>query len=485
MAILKLNRIKLQIFLVLLVSNCLSAQNIISIDTVFGQPQSQIQIFISIENQDPFVSFQLDIPLGGELTYVSNSAALNPQRSNGHLLSANVIAGNKLRIFAYSFGNQFFYGNTGWVAKFKLMTGITPGNYPLNIQNAIIGNQYSQNILTGQINGLVTIVAPLSLLPYAEPENVCLGAAVQLFANPEGGTNSISFEWTSIPPGFRSSLENPVAFPDQPTTYIVEAVDWFESLTGQVDVSIKSGVSIIQQPQPKTVFQGESTFFTILSNGTEPVNFQWYDMAGIIQGAINDTLFLQNVQLQDSGFYHCQITNDCSIAISDQVKLTVIQTVFTQSFLLNEGWNSVSFAYQPLNTEIEIIFQDVLQEVILISDGIGIYYPGGNINTLGNWNIKKGYFVKMLEGEAFSFEGSTITNKAITLESGWNLIPVLSDKAIQVSFIEKQLGTNLLILKEMIGTKVYWPDKNIFSLNRLLTGKTYQIKVQNPQTITY
>lgn len=476
---------KIQILFLLLFSYCLSAQNIISIDSVFAQPQSEIQIFIYIENQDPFVSFQLDVPLNEGLSYASASTVLNPERANGHSISANMIAGNVLRIFAYSFSNNSFSGNSGWVARFDLETGTGPGEYPLNIQDGIIGDQNSQNILTGTVDGLLTIVGPLSLTSYAVPESVCLGEAVQLFANPTGGTNSISFTWTSDPPGLQSNQENPVAWPTETTTYFVEAVDMFETASGQIEVSMKAGVSIIHQPQSRIVLQGDSTYFAISCDGTEPFGYQWYGPEGIIEDGIYDTLFLQNVQLQDSGFYYCEISNDCSTVNSTQAKLSVIQTIFTQSILLHEGWNSLSFHYDPVETEIQTLFQPILSKIILLSDGNSIFYPAGGINTLNTWYSRKGHFIKLSEDADLEIDGSIILSPTVNLKSGWNLIPVLADKAVQVTFLENQMGNNLIILKEMAGNKIYWPDKNIYTLNRLMPGKAYQVNVENQQTINY
>lgn len=115
---------------------------------------------IEIINDDPFVAFQFDFPVPSGFTYVSGSALLNPTRSNGHILNETILPGNIVRIFAFSFSNNFFNGNSGNVVSFDIEAGTIPGNYPLLLTDAIIGNQNSQNILTGLINGNVTLLAP-------------------------------------------------------------------------------------------------------------------------------------------------------------------------------------------------------------------------------------------------------------------------------------------------------------------------------------
>jgi hypothetical protein len=462
-----------------------ATQNQIIIDSVFTQPNSEVDIYVKIENQDPFVSFQIDIPIDENLEIVSNSAVLNPQRANGHSLSANIINGNIYRIFAYSFSNNYFLGDTGWVVKFTIQAGTNTGNYPLEIQNAIIGDANSQNILTGKSDGMLFVVGPLTLSPDVSPSSPCEGEATQLFANPQGGTYQIIFNWSSDPPGFQSNLENPMIWPEQNTTYFVEAVDLFETVTAEVSIELSTPATLIHQPETKTVSQGDDAFFSIQVSGSEPFTYQWYAPDGMIENSNNDSLFLENVQLTDSGYYHCVINNPCNAVISEEAFLNVIQTIFSQTINLTKGWNSLSLQYQPLQSGIEELFQPILEEIIIISDGAGYYYPDGNTNTLGNWNYKKGYFIKVSQSVAFSYQGNIPDNKTISLKTGWNFLPVLSEDEIQATFIQNQLKNHLIILKEMIGSKIFWPEKQISTLNRLKPGKSYLIKVDSSQSINF
>jgi hypothetical protein len=161
-----------------------NAQNIIQIDDASVTAGGQVTISIGISNADPFVGFQLDIPLPGAVSYVNNSAALDNSRSNGHSLSASVLNENTLRIIAFSINNTPFNGNSGTVATFELNAGNVPGTYGLLIQNAMIASASSANILTGTTNGSLTIQAP----------NIQVNPASDNFGSiPLGGTSERSF----------------------------------------------------------------------------------------------------------------------------------------------------------------------------------------------------------------------------------------------------------------------------------------------------
>jgi len=138
----------------------LSAQNIMKTGLYEVTPNEEFTVEIEVNNAEPFVAFQVDIPLPENFSYVNGSAMLNASRASGHLFSAGLQAGNVLRLIAYSTGNSAFTGNSGVVANFRLKSGKIPGDFPLLLQNVLLGGSQSQNILTGTQDGNITLVAP-------------------------------------------------------------------------------------------------------------------------------------------------------------------------------------------------------------------------------------------------------------------------------------------------------------------------------------
>lgn len=81
----------------------------------------------------------------------------------------------------------------------------------------------------------------LSLEVFSSPAS-CPGNEISLFALPGGGAGNYSYQWTSVPEGFESIVINPLAYPEEPSWYILELTDGIQS--------IRDSVFIAPLPQP-------------------------------------------------------------------------------------------------------------------------------------------------------------------------------------------------------------------------------------------
>ena len=86
----------------------------------------------------------------------------------------------------------------------------------------------------------VTENSPLALVVSATPSSLCSGGSTQLNAAVTGGSGSYTYNWSSIPAGFTSTIQNPVATPAANTTYIVEVGDGTSTLNDSVDVTVQA-----------------------------------------------------------------------------------------------------------------------------------------------------------------------------------------------------------------------------------------------------
>lgn len=244
----------IRIFLLLLLITSVSGKshagnNIMKLDSLESFPGSTISVMIFIWNDDPFVSFQLDMPIPEDFSYVQNSVQLNPERKVNHTIAANVLANNRLRIISYSMTNTPFLGNDGAVAWFQMEASPNAGEYLLELLNVTIGSPNNQNILTGTVNGAVNLMALLSIEASCSPGEICENQSVQLNVVISGGGWFPVISWTSEPEGFYSNLQDPVDFPEVSTSYYVSVDDGHQNAADTV--------SVIVQPTP-SAYAGEN-----------------------------------------------------------------------------------------------------------------------------------------------------------------------------------------------------------------------------------
>ena len=144
---------KLQILLVVFFSTifCGYSQNIIQIDNGTADLNDTIEIHIRISNDQAFIAFQLDVLIPESFSYIDNSAQLSG-RENGHTLTTFKLSDTLLRFISYSTQNNFFTGDTGRIVSYNAFSGNIMGIFDLKIQNAIIADSLSQNIMDQSID---------------------------------------------------------------------------------------------------------------------------------------------------------------------------------------------------------------------------------------------------------------------------------------------------------------------------------------------
>jgi hypothetical protein len=155
----------------------------------------------------------------------------------------------------------------------------------------------------------------------------------------------------------------------------------------------------------------------------------------------------------------------------------------TQIIQIPAGWSGISSFRQPLDPGIENMFEDFADELLFLGDGNDFYIPDHGNSTLQTWDNQSGYMIKSSEPFSLQFTGPPEPNHVIQLQAGWNLIPVLSSCDILCSVCFSSLGDIFEIATDVAGWKVYWPEKEINSLEVLVPGKSYYVKVSQATTL--
>ncbi len=74
--------------------------------------------------------------------------------------------------------------------------------------------------------------------------------------------------------------------------------------------------SIIAGPTNRTVLQGSATTFTVVADGTAPLNYQWLKDGAAILGANAASYTITSAQPGDEGNYSVRVTNALDAAFS-------------------------------------------------------------------------------------------------------------------------------------------------------------------------
>lgn len=156
------------------------------------------------------------------------------------------------------------------------------------------------------------------------------------------------------------------------------------------------------------------------------------------------------------------------------------QRIQTQFVPLNQGWTGISSSLNPDNPAVAQMMAAIEQQLIILMDFKGNIYQPSIENTLVNWDFRQGYFIKMASAETLEIIGLEPLTKQIDLQTGWNLIPVLSEVEVDIEDYFFDNNDKIEIVTEAAGVKVFWPDKAIATLTQLIPGKAYLVKVKEP-----
>jgi len=195
--------------------------------------------------------------------------------------------------------------------------------------------------------------------------------------------------------------------------------------------------------------------FNCIANGNSPLLFQKFE--------VNETSYLSNC------------TNG-SISISHLIN---------QTLSFQQGWTAISSYLAPQNNSMSEIFASISNNLIVVMNLSGETYQPTGVNSLENWDFTSGYFVKTNAATSLDIEGFQPANTTINLSAGWNLIPVLSDENVLIAELFAGQLEKLQIIKEAIGSKVFWPEMAISKLEFLQPGNSYLVKMHEPTIINF
>jgi hypothetical protein len=171
---------------------------------------------------------------------------------------------------------------------------------------------------------LVTITGgPLGCFPTADPPAVCTGQSTQLQSMATGGSGAYTYQWSSSPAGFSSTLSNPVVTPMVNTTYNLTINDGYNVISGSVTVYMRplplpeAGNDIIIAHGTNTVLDGSST------GGSGSFVYHWEPADKLVNPNVPDP---QTVNLYATTLFSLYVSDaswGCNSEAPDQMSVII------------------------------------------------------------------------------------------------------------------------------------------------------------------
>ena len=189
------------------------------------------------------------------------------------------------------------------------------------------------------------------------------------------------------------------------------------------------------------------------------------------------------------GGINCTDDSETSASSNCPYPLCSIVSVDQQEIYFNEGWNIASTYIDPENSLIDVLFNSIIDDLVIVKDYLGnAYLPQWSFNAIGNAQIGQGYYVKTTVSTSLTFYGDYLTpeENPITIASGWNIIGYLRTTPSPLDEIfESLVALDLIvIIKDYLGA-AYLPEFNFNGIGNFNPGQGYQIKTNGDCILQY
>ena len=229
-------------------------------------------------------------------------------------------------------------------------------------------------------------------------------------------------------------------------------------------------------------------------NGLDLVITVWGDNPNVsgLQGFANGELYSYRLwDVSTENEYPAAATYQLGDGSFVPQGVTVIKTLTypvldTLEIPLLAGWNHVSSNIMPYRYTMEAVFEDILDNVLIIKNGNGeVNWPQFKVEQIEEWVITDGYQVKMSVADTLIIHGLTALPENVVYElNGWNFISFLGPDGRSPDQAFGSIIDSIVLAKDGWG-QVFWPQYGIDQIGALRIGQGYLVKVSEPVTFSY
>jgi len=156
------------------------------------------------------------------------------------------------------------------------------------------------------------------------------------------------------------------------------------------------------------------------------------------------------------------------------------------------GWTGISSNLIPEGSAaMEDVLAGMMDDMVILIGTDGIFWPGEELNTIGDWDTYKGYKIKFANNSAFEFSGLAPEDRTVTVEPGISYVPVLSEEAVAVEDVIVPLGNAIEFMFDIRFGLIYWPaggitpGSSMVSLDMLYPGFAYLTRANSTAVIDF
>lgn len=149
------------------------------------------------------------------------------------------------------------------------------------------------------------------------------------------------------------------------------------------------------------------------------------------------------------------------------------------------GWSGISSYVTPDNPNLTNVLANISDEFTLLQNDQGnFYWPAQGINTLQVWDPSQGYLISMQQESLLTIEGAFIEDPGVFIDEGWSYVPVLVPEPYPADQLFNGVD-GFVMVKEIAGPGVFWPEYNINTLGNLMPGHAYNAYSSQAGETTY
>ena len=225
--------------------------------------------------------------------------------------------------YSWRFNSEVIDGATGSELKVENASKANEGSYQVVMKNPA-GSAVSEEIK-------LTVVQPVTILDQPEEATKLLGQALTLSVV-ASGSEPLVYQWHKDGEAIEGAKAKKLVFEALATTDAAAYTVSISNEAGAVEsesagITVHVPITITEQPVEARVIEGETASFIVGAQGTEPIEYSWRFNSEVIDGATGSELKVENASKANEGSYQVVMKNPAGSAVSEEIKLTVVQPI--------------------------------------------------------------------------------------------------------------------------------------------------------------